>query len=559
MEKRGTEGRPDLKPDRLSINTVMGAHAKHSLSGNLDMRNIPAAERLLETLEQEYARGDDSMQPTARTYSKIIDAYAKHGRADEAARALERMEIQYRNGNKAALPRTIHYTSVIDAFAKSGSSRAAGTAEEVLRSMLDLYDKGNPHLAPDSVVFSAVLDAYSKSKRCDAPEKSLGILELMTEYQCVPDIVTYNIILNTLALSNDRYYNSKARDILHFIEQSNNLKADSFTYNAVIKGSPPNASEELIQHWEMQWKMGKTDERPDSYTYVSLVKAWTMSNIKGYETKCVKILDWMEEQEVVGMNRIVYNEVMKAFSRSTRDDAGDLAKGIFNKLVARYEQSRDREMRPDFYSYIAVLNAYARSCNSYECAAKAEGVLFEMMDSSYVRQPDSKLCNNIISAWSRSGSNEAAARAEQLCDRMDSLGIEIDGVVFNSLINVYAKSCHFDRSVNALNVLHRMHERKVDPTSVTYSLLVDACLGDEECLLQVFEDCTRNGMLDERLQSSFMQHGPACAQEQLRGSIPCIWSQYANRGPGGKSRKQFKSQMKRGNIGADVRRFGWAR
>ena len=183
------------------------------------------------------------MQPTSRTYSKFIDLYAKNGRADDAALVLKRMETQYRNGNKAALPRTIHYTSVIDAFAKSAGS--SSRAEEVLRSMLDLYDNGNHHLAPDTVVFSATIDAYSKSKRADAAEPVLNILDLMDKYDIAPDIVTYNIVLNTL--SHDPNYLCEAKAILQFIEQSGLLRADSFTYNAVVKSCPPEDAEALIQ------------------------------------------------------------------------------------------------------------------------------------------------------------------------------------------------------------------------------------------------------------------------------------------------------------------------
>ncbi|KAL7529653.1 hypothetical protein ACHAXR_003081 [Thalassiosira sp. AJA248-18] len=557
MEKRASEGRLDLKPDRLMINTVIGAQAKHALSGTLSLDVIGKAERMLESMEREYAHGDKTMQPTARTYSKFIDLYAKHGLADDAARALERMETQYRNGNNAALPRTIHYTSVIDAFAKSADSsgRAARTAEEVLLSMLDLYDKGERHLAPDTVIFSVAIDAYSKSRRPDAAERSLNILDLMDKYQVVPDIVAYNIVLNTL--SHDPNYHSKAKKILHFIEQSPYLRADSFSYNAVIKCCSPGDAEELIQHWEMEYKLGHTDERPDSYSYTSLIKSWTMTNTIGFEDKCLKILQWMEEQSVVGTNRIVYNETMKAFSRSTREDAGDLAQKVFNRLVARYEESHDRKFRPDRFSFMALLNAYGRSCKSHECAMKAERVLFDMMDSNHL--PDNKLCNSVVSAWARSGSDDAAYHAEEICNRMDFLGIEVDGVVFNSLINVYTKSRDSNKSVDALKVLGRMNERNVKTSSVTFTLLLEACLADEECLLQVFEACTKHGMLDERLQSSFREYGPICVKEQLSGKIPYVWYQCANRGPGGLSRGQIKGNRKKGSTGADVRQFGWAR
>ena len=77
--------------------------------------------------------------------------------------------------------------------------------------------------------------------------------------------------------------------------------------------------------------------------------------------------------------------------------------------------------------------------------------------------------------------------------------------------------------------------------------------------MRVFESCIEHGMLDARLQSNFCEHGPVCIVEQLNGKIPHVWSQFANRGPGGSSRGQIKGQMKRGSTGADVRQFGWAR
>lgn len=234
----------------------------------------------------------------------------KNGHADAAAAALDRMERQYSRGNKAALPKTIHYTSVIDAFAKSACSniRAARTAEEVLRSMLYLYDKGEDHLAPDAVVFSAVIDAYANSKRPDAGERSLSILDLMNQYDVKPDIVCYNIILKTLSCYDDSHHRIKAREILQYIEESPYLQADSYTYNSVIKASSVKEAEDLIQHWEMQYKIGNAKERPDSYSYVALIKSLISSDIIGYEEKCIKILKWMEEQQVVGMSRIAYNE-----------------------------------------------------------------------------------------------------------------------------------------------------------------------------------------------------------------------------------------------------------
>lgn len=131
--------------------------------------------------------------------------------------------------------------------------------------------------------------------------------------------------------------------------------------------------------------------------------------------------------------------VMKALARSNRSDAGVLTDKVFKQLVTRYEETNDREMRPDKYSYMALMNAYSRNCNCYEDAMRGEAVLFEMMDQRIFR-PDTKMCNQVIAAWARSGSEEAITHVREICNRMDSFGIRMDGVCYNSIINVHVKT-----------------------------------------------------------------------------------------------------------------------
>lgn len=88
-------------------------------------------------------------------------------------------------------------------------------------------------------------------------------------------------------------------------------------------------------------------------------------------------------------------------------------------------------------------------------------------------------------------------------------------------------------------MLNRTKERGVAPNSVTYTVLFDACQDDPEFLMQVFEECIRDGMLDEKLEHSFRDLGPECLRDQLKdGNIPSQWSQNANRGHGGQSWNQ---------------------
>lgn len=199
-------------------------------------------------LEQEFAQGDETMRPIARTYSKLIDLYAKNNMAEMAERTLARMEEQYRKGNKAALPRTIHYTSVLDALARVMKSNPASDlkADRILQSMLNLYDTGSRHLRPDAVLFTTALNCHAKSKQKDSADRSLALLELARKYNVELDIVAYNVVLKTLSISGEEYYD-QAREILQGIEESPDLCADSYTYNALVSGMDPEKAESLIQ------------------------------------------------------------------------------------------------------------------------------------------------------------------------------------------------------------------------------------------------------------------------------------------------------------------------
>ena len=466
------------------------------------------------------------------------------GEARLAGQILLRMEKEGRNGSTKAMPGVIHYTKVVDACARIG---AAEEATEILQSMLDLYEKGDSDLKPDVVLFTAALDAWYRSSRSGAPEQSLKILQLMAKFKVAPDIMTYNIILHTLADTGDSVYLEEAENLLYFIERSSSQRADSFTYNAVIKGSPPEAAEKLIRHWELQYKKGETDERPDSYSYTSLIKAWVKSNVFGFEEKCLDILEWMEEQRVVGMNRIVYNEVIRALGRSTRGDAGEMAELVFQRLVARYEAYRDRDTKPDKFTYMSLLGTYARSSGSNpDNALKAEGILREMIDKRDIQDPGKQLFNEVIEAWASSSHPDAIMHAEALMDLMESLHIRLETFIFNSLLNVYAKSSETaTASQRAMVILRRMHDSGIRPNSVTYTLMAEVCRKDEDKMVELFEDCTRRGMLDEKVTSAFLEHGPGSIQNRLRsGSIPREWSQFANRSPGWKGKNQIRRDMK---------------
>lgn len=183
--------------------------------------------------------------------------------------------------------------------------------------------------------------------------------------------------------------------------------------------------------------------------------------------------------------------------------------------------------------------------------------MLKLIDS---RHADANICTNAISAWVHSGSDEAIEYAEELVSEMDKAGIRMDGISYNTLMNVYAQSKFPDKRARAFEVFNRMERlRHVNVTSVTFSILMVACQDNEDMVARVFQACIRHGMLDNRLKDIFIEHGPSSVRDQLASDeIPTEWSVNANRGPGGMSRKQIRNIQKRGSTGRDVHSFGWA-
>lgn len=548
------EKRIDLKPNRFAINTAIGAHCKST-----HFQAPESAEKLLARLEIEYEAGDNDMKPSQRSYSKVIDAYARRGDAEGAYKVLLRMVTEFENGNDDAVPSTIIYTSVIDAFSKSRSTRnAPEKAEELLRYILRLYDeKKLLALKPDCTVFSATIDAWARTDRRDKGKRAMDILEMMKAY-VQPDLVTYNIVINALVENDgDICY---AEDMLEIVERNRFLRADDFTYNSLLKayfrlaerkGGTTGAqrAQDLINHWEQQYLSGHTDFQPDSHSYYALIKAWGLANTQGAASKADDVLTFMEEHNI-HLNKYCYNAVLHSWARSFDHDAPKHAERVFEKLRRRYNETRDKKLKPDAFSYYGLIVAYAGNKKTNP-PYRAEDMLREMVNSKEIENPDRRTFNVVINGWSQSANicngDNPGSRADSLVDLMLSIGIKPDTINMNSVITAHVYS-NIDKSevLGAMAALRRMHELHIPTTSVTYTILLKAShLYRDDTIEEIFNDCIDRGMLDDNIRNELIQirrppHMYAMISQKRR--LPEEWSRNATRGPATKGRNQLRRE-----------------
>ena len=116
------DNRDDVRPDKVSYNTVLNAWAK---SGVSDVAGQRAREFLAE-MKQEYRAGNERLKPDAITFNIVIGLIARSGMPgclDEANSLLEEMQREGHTAN------TVTNNTVMAAAVKSGERDAAKSAE----------------------------------------------------------------------------------------------------------------------------------------------------------------------------------------------------------------------------------------------------------------------------------------------------------------------------------------------------------------------------------------------------------------------------------------------
>eukprot|EP00957_Ditylum_brightwellii_P182624 13910660-Ditylum_brightwellii.AAC.1 len=117
------------------------------------------------------------------------------------------MERRYRDGDNDFKPNTRTFTSVIDAWAKSGEPGAAQRAEHILNTMQSLYESSNdldirPNVHTSNAVMNvrnAMACAFTRIEQ-DRPEAlaiAFRIFDwLSSQKDMDPDAYTFTILLS---------------------------------------------------------------------------------------------------------------------------------------------------------------------------------------------------------------------------------------------------------------------------------------------------------------------------------------------------------------------------
>jgi pentatricopeptide repeat protein len=273
------------------------------------------------------------MQPDVRSYTKTINAIARHASPDaghESEAILLNLKDSYQNQpnpEAAALlkPNSYTYTAVIQAHCNSGAPNSADTAAEWIEKMVDKYQRGDDEVQPTAKAFNAILCAYGKAglaERAQAVFDRMERLHASGMARAKPNTFHYNALISAYAA-------------------------------ATGEGSAQRAEQVLGKMQDLYHTAKDPDVKPTTVSFNAVIDAYAKSGEDGAAQKAEQVLRRLSDY--AKPNTRSFNSIINAWAKSRDADAALKSEEWLDLMEKRYEEG-DLDVRPDVHSFTTVIN-----------------------------------------------------------------------------------------------------------------------------------------------------------------------------------------------------------
>lgn len=375
MMTKYTEGNLQVKPDRVSFNTLLLAWSREKRSDT--GRRVT---ELLETMQEMADNGDESVRPDHVSMTTVINTLARSARNNRSNPQQAELIISRMEDNKEAVlrPDVVTYTSVIKCWMECGSLKAAGRALEIIDKLHKRYEDGYLECKPDTLAYNVALNAIAKSKAIEGgAEHAEALLQRMQDRfmagdrGVAPSAPSFVTVMNAWARSKDPNkgkYAEKLLSRMHELHRSglDNVAPNTVAYSTCIfawsKSGQRNAgsrAQKLLEEMEQYHNDGMDDMKPNVFTYTNVMEAWIASNQPDSLEKVESILEQMIEQSNAGdsdsaPNTTTFNVVLKAIRRSSHPEMHLKAEQVLDCM-------KKAGVKPNIITYNTFMGACART------------------------------------------------------------------------------------------------------------------------------------------------------------------------------------------------------
>ena len=217
----------DLQPNTIVYNCLLSAYAKSGLGKQ-------AADRSIQLLHKMGDLAD------VISYNTVLHAIARSGAAlcgEHAQNLLDSMKVT---------PNARTYSTVMDCWARSDREDKAEIVHALLHQIETAYnDTGLTSMRPNHISYSVVINSYAHSKDPNKAERAYQVLQHMLHLvetganpSAQPSLVTFNSVLNACATSPSQYHSKHIQDIVNTVYETmllNKYEPDEFTFGTMLK------------------------------------------------------------------------------------------------------------------------------------------------------------------------------------------------------------------------------------------------------------------------------------------------------------------------------------
>ena len=397
------------------------------------------------------------------------------------------------------------YTSAILALSRSRDKGTASRAHQLLNRMLKLYDSGQwVKNRPNLIAFNSVISAYANSPEPGSADKAESVLnhlekicfdEEKPQYNYLkPDVVTYNSVVSAWCKSREEAAVYKAENIVKRMEMRYDSIGDKFL-----------------------------DVQPDAYTYVTLINGWIRSGLGVTSADNAEIiLREMLERFYNGDERFLphqktFCQIINAWGQCADGEDFPVRRAMaLIDLMEKLYNDGIRELKPDMITYSSVIDTVARSGlpNGSDLAFD----LIEKIENLYLAgdkamKPNAKTYSGVFLSLINSRQQGNHLKAQDIIDRMNKLGVEVNAFSYNYAINCASNAVDESDKVKmeafkvALHAFASLRRSSYETDSFTYNFFLKACRllpsskMRSKVVRETFQECCNEGKLNNDVLS----------------------------------------------------------
>jgi pentatricopeptide repeat domain-containing protein 1 len=406
-------------------------------------RSISRCSSLTEALEvvnEMKAAGIDAANEG--TYLALITVCRRQQQGDRALSIYEAMK------EAGVQPGVLTYNTLISCCQQSKR------LEDAFRIKKEMEAAG---VNPDVVTYTALMALVVKtgpyrgrSNPTQRLEKALQLYQEMLDRSIQPDSITYNTLMFAGAQAK---MPGKVLEVYRTMVAAG-VPPDQFTFGFILESA--GAGGRLKVALEIFEEMRAAGVAPKTNTYNFLIEACASAPTPDAE-KAWALYEEMKTVEGVVPNAQTYNHLISASCKG-----GDNA-GALKAYELMWNSGYQRAVTS------ATFNKLIQSASQTEGLESALQMYRKMLDLGY--KPDSITYSTLVVACTREDDLNQALLVSQ---EMEKQGVKANQVVQHSIIGAFGQAGQWEDAVATFRALQEGEEQL---TSVSYSIIFDACFG----------------------------------------------------------------------------------